>query len=68
VTTHNNIPRVSLPSAYIELRGSSGRLYGMLDVARLIIEFKHSGARPEQIDLAPYFKVATVKKEEYQER
>lgn len=39
----------------IELRGPSGRLYGLLDRQRLIIEFK-KGEQVERIDLRPYLK------------
>ena len=42
----------------IELRGPSGKLYGMLDRQSLIIEFKRNGERAETIDLKPYFEAA----------
>lgn len=41
----------------IELRGPSGRLYGLLDRQRLIIEFK-KGEQVERIDLRPYLEAA----------
>jgi hypothetical protein len=45
----------------VELRGASGKLYGMLDVASGVIMFKLGPGRGESIDLTPYFKAATVK-------
>jgi hypothetical protein len=47
----------------IELRGPSGKLYGMLDRQSLIIEFKaQRGGRglreKEQVDLKPYLEAA----------
>lgn len=39
----------------VELRGPSGRLYGLLDRQQLIIEFK-KGEQVERIDLRPYLK------------
>lgn len=67
MTQQNSITTVSLPSALVEVRGPSGRLYGQLDVCTGVITFK-CGQRRESIDLTPYFKAAKVKKEEYQER
>jgi hypothetical protein len=48
----------------IELRGRSGKLYGMLDCQSLIIEFKAqrrgsgSVVEREQVDLKPYLEAA----------
>lgn len=56
--------RATIDSPLIELRGPSGKLYGMLDPRRLIIEFKAqrggrgSGER-ETIDLKPYLEIAS---------
>lgn len=59
--THNNTPRVSLPSArLIELRGPSGKCYGELDIATGVIIFRR-GKIEERIDVTPYFKAATIK-------
>jgi hypothetical protein len=38
----------------VALRGQDGTLYGFLDPARRIIEFKRNGRKPEQIDLTRY--------------
>ncbi len=60
----NEHPRVSLP--LMELRGPSGKLYGMLNPTNGIITFKIGKGRDESIDLSPYFKTAKIKTEEYQ--
>jgi hypothetical protein len=41
----------------VEVRGPSGRLYGMLDPQQQIIEFKR-GKQKERIDLRPYLEAA----------
>jgi hypothetical protein len=46
----------------IPLRGASGKLYGMLDVARGVIVFQRGKQRGESIDLTPYFKAAKGEK------
>lgn len=42
--------------AFLPLRGKSGTLYGFIDPARRVIEFKRKGLAPETIDLTEYFK------------
>lgn len=37
--------------ARVEVRGPSGRLYGILNLHTLVIEVKRKGEPPEQIDL-----------------
>lgn len=49
-------PNAPTPPRLIELRGPSGKLYGMLDPARMVIEFKRGTGRGEHIDLTPYLK------------
>lgn len=49
------------PPHLIPLRGASGKLYGMLDVARGVIVFQRGKQRGESIDLTPYFKAANAK-------
>jgi hypothetical protein len=46
----------------VPLRGPSGKLYGMLDVARGVIVFQRGKQRGESIDLTPYFKAAKGEK------
>lgn len=41
------------PTQLVELRGPSGRKYGMLDPQQLTIEFK-KGEQVERVDLRPY--------------
>jgi hypothetical protein len=48
--------QASPPSAFVEVRGPSGRLYGRLDPQRMVIEFKHPGKPAETIDLTKYRK------------
>lgn len=45
------------PSAFVEVRGPSGRLYGRLDPTRMVIEFT-KGKLKETIDLTKYRKAA----------
>lgn len=55
--------KTTAQSALVELRGPSGKLYGMLDRQSLVIEFKAqrrgSGAvvEKETIDLKPYLEL-----------
>jgi len=46
--------RPSEPTSFIEVRGPSGRLYGRLDVARMVLEVKRKGEPSEEIDLRRY--------------
>lgn len=39
------------PDPFVELRGSSGRLYGRIDLKRMLLEVKRKGEPPEVIDL-----------------
>jgi hypothetical protein len=55
----SNITGVSLPSASIQVRGPSGRLYGEFDPHTGIITFKR-GQQRESIDLTPYLKIAKI--------
>lgn len=49
------LPSTTPPTpALIELRGPSGRLYGMLDRGKLTIEVKRKNEPVETIDLRPY--------------
>lgn len=50
--------RIEPAAQLVEVRGPSGRLYGMLDPQRLIIEVKRKGEKAEQIDLRPYLEAA----------
>lgn len=47
-------------SALIEVRGASGRLYGMFDPQRMVIEFK-KGEQIERIDLRPYLEAVKTR-------
>lgn len=49
-------PNDTPPPRLVELRGASGKLYGMLDLSRMVIEFKRGTGRGERIDLTPYLK------------
>jgi hypothetical protein len=51
-------PQLAQPPSpgFIPLKGKSGTLYGFIDPARRVIEFKRKGLAPETIDLADYFK------------
>lgn len=42
---------ILVQEARVEVRGPSGRLYGMLNLQTLVIEVKRKGEPPEQIDL-----------------
>lgn len=44
------------PTQRVELRGSSGRLYGYIDPQRMVIEVKRKGEQPETIDLSKYLR------------
>ncbi len=39
------------PTALIEVRGPSGRLYGRIDPTTLVLEVKRKNEQPELIDL-----------------
>lgn len=45
----------------VELRGPSGRLYGILDRRTLILEVKRKGEPPEQIDLRPLLQIEDLR-------
>ncbi len=51
-------PQLAQPPnpGFVPLKGKSGTLYGFIDPARQIIEFKRKGLAPEIIDLADYLK------------
>ncbi len=38
-------------SAFVDVRGPSGRLYGRIDPATLVLEVKYRNQEPEKIDL-----------------
>lgn len=40
------------PASFQELRGPSGRLYGYIDLERMVVEFKRGGQAAETIDLS----------------
>lgn len=42
----------------VEIRGKSGRLYGLLNPQTLTIEVKRKGEPAERIDLRPYLEAA----------
>jgi hypothetical protein len=43
--------RSTAPLGWVALRGPSGRLYGYLDPATMIVELKRKGEAMERIDL-----------------
>lgn len=50
-----NTPSAPSPGpGWVALRGPSGTLYGFLDPARRIVEFKRNDRAREQVDLAPH--------------